>query len=427
MDGFQPISDFIADNHGDKAVDPRPSAPGFPWYEDPNKFTIERLPEANASTGSQGLFEEINADKIEPQTSSPTPVDDVKNQAIARLERLISEERIEREAREAREARKARRQLAIEVPTAAAAQEAGLRAKSDQVEAAEAPAEATQPPPEKKKPIRFKDAVGRKLSFPFDLCCTWQGMEELIRQAFLHIEVIGPHVVEGHYDLVGPNGDIILPQDWERVIEPDWNVTMHMWPMPENLKTPEPDPSVLQEPPPPEIPAAPGDEAIVIHEEPKQKGQPIGAKKPRSKAPDPGEFAMWMVGGNRLRLNRALKNGKKGRETGEVGQLVMNNEEDVDKTTGEESEKKPADESSPVGEAAGTQFVTSSEHTRPPGPDPTAFAMWMAGDNRLRLNRALKIGKKDSETGSRTTGNEEQEDADKTTTEKSQEQPGETR
>lgn len=61
-------------------------------------------------------------------------------------------------------------------------------------------------------------------------------MEELIKQAFLHIEVIGPHVAEGHYDLIGPNGDIILPQVWETVLEPDWSITMHMWPIPEKPK-----------------------------------------------------------------------------------------------------------------------------------------------------------------------------------------------
>jgi hypothetical protein len=29
-------------------------------------------------------------------------------------------------------------------------------------------------PPEKRKPIRFKDSVGRKFTFPFELCATWQ-------------------------------------------------------------------------------------------------------------------------------------------------------------------------------------------------------------------------------------------------------------
>ncbi|PFH61949.1 hypothetical protein XA68_15711 [Ophiocordyceps unilateralis] len=79
--------------------------------------------------------------------------------------------------------------------------------------------------------INFKDAVGRKFNFPYDLVKSWQGMEDLIKQAFLHVEVIGPHVQEGHYDLTGPNGEIILPSIWEKVIQPDWNISMTMWPV----------------------------------------------------------------------------------------------------------------------------------------------------------------------------------------------------
>ena len=65
-------------------------------------------------------------------------------------------------------------------------------------------------------------------------------MEELIRQAFLHVDIIGPHVADGHYDLVGPNGEIILPQVWESTVQPEWAITMHMWPMPEPPKVEEP-------------------------------------------------------------------------------------------------------------------------------------------------------------------------------------------
>lgn len=36
---------------------------------------------------------------------------------------------------------------------------------------------------------------------------------------------------EGHYDLIGTNGEIILPSVWESVIKPDLAITMHMWPM----------------------------------------------------------------------------------------------------------------------------------------------------------------------------------------------------
>jgi hypothetical protein len=56
-------------------------------------------------------------------------------------------------------------------------------------------------------------------------------MEELIKQAFLHVDVIGPHVQAGHYDLLGPDQEIILPQVWDKVIEPNWAITMVMWPM----------------------------------------------------------------------------------------------------------------------------------------------------------------------------------------------------
>jgi hypothetical protein len=79
-----------------------------------------------------------------------------------------------------------------------------------------------------------------------------QGMEELIKQAFLHVEIIGPHVHQGHYDLVGPDGEIILPQVWETMIQPDWAITMHMWPMPEPPPPPKgPSPDDIMLPPPP--------------------------------------------------------------------------------------------------------------------------------------------------------------------------------
>lgn len=85
-------------------------------------------------------------------------------------------------------------------------------------------------------PIRFKDAVGRKFNFSWHYCKTWKGMETLIKQCFLHVDVIGAHVQEGHYDLMGPDGMIILPQLWETMIRPDWEITMYMWPIPEPPK-----------------------------------------------------------------------------------------------------------------------------------------------------------------------------------------------
>lgn len=93
-----------------------------------------------------------------------------------------------------------------------------------------------KPPPDAGKAIKFKDAVGRKFNFPFNLCKSWKGMEGLIRQAFLHVDVIGDHVRAGHYDLMGPDGEIILPQVWDACVQPDWEISMHMWPVEEKGK-----------------------------------------------------------------------------------------------------------------------------------------------------------------------------------------------
>lgn len=98
-------------------------------------------------------------------------------------------------------------------------------------------------------------------------------MEDLIKQAFLHIEVIGPHVADGHYDLVGPNGDIILPQVWETVIEPDWSITMHMWPIPEKPKDPDPPPA--EAPPPAEPPKADASPPAEPPKKPGRTAQPL--------------------------------------------------------------------------------------------------------------------------------------------------------
>ncbi|KAI1174740.1 hypothetical protein F4777DRAFT_588989 [Nemania sp. FL0916] len=113
---------------------------------------------------------------------------------------------------------------------------------------------------EKQSQIHFKDALGRKFAIPFAQGQTWQGMKELIEAAFVHIDVLGGEVLAGHYDLVGPDGTIILPQTWDQIIQPGWNITMHMWP----VNPPPPGPSsepIIVPPRPPILP----DEIESVH------------------------------------------------------------------------------------------------------------------------------------------------------------------
>ena len=49
----------------------------------------------------------------------------------------------------------------------------------------------------------------------------------------MHIDIIGPHVQHHHYDLMDPEGAIILPQCWDAIVKPDLLVSMHMWPLQE--------------------------------------------------------------------------------------------------------------------------------------------------------------------------------------------------
>ena len=71
-------------------------------------------------------------------------------------------------------------------------------------------------------------------------------MDDLICQAFLHVDAIGQLVQAHHYDLMGPDGEIILPQVWEAKVEPGMAVSMHMWPMEEpECRTHDPQPKEI--------------------------------------------------------------------------------------------------------------------------------------------------------------------------------------
>lgn len=107
-------------------------------------------------------------------------------------------------------------------------------------------------------------------------------MEELIKQAFLQVDVLGPHVQEGHYDLIGPNGDIILPSVWEKVVEPDWAITMTMWPLD---KAPPVGPKL-----PPGMPPMPNKDHLPPGMPPLNRPRPGGINIP---PPPPG----WHPGG----------------------------------------------------------------------------------------------------------------------------------
>lgn len=55
----------------------------------------------------------------------------------------------------------------------------------------------------------------------------------MIIETFLLVPNLNLRVADGEYDLFGPQEVILSPSNWESMIEPDWEITMRMWPNPE--------------------------------------------------------------------------------------------------------------------------------------------------------------------------------------------------
>ncbi|KAH7274948.1 hypothetical protein B0J15DRAFT_473864 [Fusarium solani] len=79
--------------------------------------------------------------------------------------------------------------------------------------------------------IFLKDAVGRKFKLPFYQVEKFEGMKRLINAVFANVDVLGPHVHEGCFDLIDSDGYILVPEIWDDLIQPGMNITMTMWPM----------------------------------------------------------------------------------------------------------------------------------------------------------------------------------------------------
>jgi len=56
-------------------------------------------------------------------------------------------------------------------------------------------------------------------------------MSELIQQSYAGVKKSKDvkDVKDGKYNLIGPNDQVILPQLWERLVEPGWEISMKMW------------------------------------------------------------------------------------------------------------------------------------------------------------------------------------------------------
>ncbi|KAK0616429.1 hypothetical protein B0T14DRAFT_435367, partial [Immersiella caudata] len=71
---------------------------------------------------------------------------------------------------------------------------------------------------DEREPLKFSDEFGRKFSFPFNACRTWEQMQASVKRVFVGLQVIGPLVQDGLFDILDPNGDIVGPDDWDSIV-----------------------------------------------------------------------------------------------------------------------------------------------------------------------------------------------------------------
>ncbi|KAL8979961.1 MAG: hypothetical protein Q9205_004831 [Flavoplaca limonia] len=92
-----------------------------------------------------------------------------------------------------------------------------------------------------KEVIYFKDCLGRNWRFPFRTCSNWDTMNRVIRKIFLDVDVddVRSNVAQGYFDIMGPSGYAIPPQDLEDVIQPGLHMTMHLWQPDDSRRRPE--------------------------------------------------------------------------------------------------------------------------------------------------------------------------------------------
>ena len=191
------------------------------WSEDLNRTQLKQAHTlvSDLETSSAAGFDQNHVDSQSTQVSESSPHATSSHESSAILENLQSM------LKQILEGQKDKGQNKVPEQVEA------INGVSDvkQKETREAVKKPTSGLEATKELVRFTDAINRKFTFPYELCKTWTGMEELIKQAFFQDAVLCEHVQEGHYYLMGPGGEIILPQVWDMMVQPDWQVSMKMW------------------------------------------------------------------------------------------------------------------------------------------------------------------------------------------------------
>jgi len=76
--------------------------------------------------------------------------------------------------------------------------------------------------------IHLTSASGRQYRFPLENCQIWESLQSLIKLAHRNSEALND-IENNHYDLINPEGIVILPQVWELSVRPGWKIRVQPW------------------------------------------------------------------------------------------------------------------------------------------------------------------------------------------------------
>ncbi|CAD6591409.1 MAG: hypothetical protein ASARMPRED_005379 [Alectoria sarmentosa] len=172
-----------------------------------------------------------------PVLAAPPPPNDKQTdiEDLARLKKLILDEKAEQDMKAAAMAAAATPTAPVapiateEFPEDTMQRENTYMEAVDSMEMAQEHNRLWKAEPPRLAPVIMRDWLGRKFLFPVAMCQTWQGLHNLIQEAFGHVLEFWPLVEKGYYNISHVTGEIILPSTWKSFVQPGLEVNMEIW------------------------------------------------------------------------------------------------------------------------------------------------------------------------------------------------------
>lgn len=167
-----------------------------------------------------------------PPALSPPDEKQTDGEELARLKKLILDEKAEQDMKVAAAASAAAPPVAP-IATENVLEDTVQRENTymESIDSAQTPQEQSAVPkawPPRLEPVTMRDWLSRKFIFPVDMCQSWEGLHNLIQEAFGHLIEYRAMVEKGCYSISHVTGEVILPSTWQSFVRPGLEIKMEI-------------------------------------------------------------------------------------------------------------------------------------------------------------------------------------------------------